>query len=174
MKTVYARKTCIYSHRSLYRILIGTCIRPPQRSWFSQTIEGNFWRIEYQRVLALSTTQTTAFEKSWGSTFFNFASCYDVLILHTSFGNGHLICPWWCLRKSNLSAVVSRYSLEVHVRTQCRYPTLSTFYLLAAFCLKVSLQMYISMLGHFKYKELNTLRTLHKQYMFPTGIIHQF
>lgn len=42
MKTVYARKTCIYSHRSLYRILIGTCIRPPQRSWFSQTIEGNF------------------------------------------------------------------------------------------------------------------------------------
>lgn len=98
---------------------------------------GNFWRIEYQRVHALSTTQTTAFEKSWGSTFFNFASCYDVLILHTSFGNGHLICPWWCLRKSNLSAVVSRYSLEV--RTQCRYPTLSTFYLLAAFCLKVSL-----------------------------------
>lgn len=105
MKTVYARNTCIYSHRSLYRILIGTCIRPPQRSWFSQTIEGNFWRIECQRVLALSTTQTTAFEKSWGSTFFNFASCYDVLILHTSFGNGHLICPWWCLRKSNLSAV---------------------------------------------------------------------
>lgn len=137
MKTVYARNTCIYSHRSLYRILIGTCIRPPQRSWFSQTIEGNFWRIECQRVLALSTTQTTAFEKSWGSTFFNFASCYDVLILHTSFGNDHLICPWWCLRKSNLSAVVSRYSLEV--RTQCRYPTLSTFYLLAAFCLKVSL-----------------------------------
>lgn len=83
MKTVYARNTCIYSHRSLYRILIGTCIRPPQRSWFSQTIEGNFWRIECQRVLALSTTQTTAFEKSWGSTFFNFASCYDVLILHT-------------------------------------------------------------------------------------------
>lgn len=76
-------------------------------------------------------------KKSWGSTFFNFASCYDVLILHTSFGNGHLICPWWCLRKSNLSAIVSRYSLEV--RTQCRYPTLSTFYLLAAFCLKVSL-----------------------------------
>lgn len=97
MKTVYARNTCIYSHRSLYRILIGTCIRPPQRSWFSQTIEGNFWRFEYQRVHALSTTQTTAFEKSWGSTFFNFASCYDVLILHTSFGNGHLICPWWCL-----------------------------------------------------------------------------
>lgn len=72
MKTVYARNTCIYSHRSLYRILIGTCIRPPQRSWFSQTIEGNFWRIEYQRVHALSTTQTTAFEKKLRINVFQF------------------------------------------------------------------------------------------------------
>lgn len=68
---------------------------------------------------------------------FSISPAVMTFFLHTSFGNGHLICPWWCLRKSNLSAVVSRYSLEV--RTQCRYPTLSTFYLLAAFCLKVSL-----------------------------------